>query len=453
MDFRGVIDRLDRRCEYVRQFDGQEFLLELHRLVMDLKSDPVLSSILLNFVNDFSTTMESLRAQNEIDRLTLKRLLPRLLKLHPTWRSELKGRLPTATNIFQAYADGLASLRFVKAVIKGTAQLPQQESFGALTIPDMPEDNAYRIMGDRIQQLLSLDPQQSSEIQELAHDFVKARDRRQHVLDELRLSTPTAPFSALKLLLDLCTALNPDPINSSSLAERVRLLWRIHPGDARWRQEMRQVAFKGDPFPRDEEAHLRKALERLYHHLRLAVDQRRTWNELFDRYCQRAQWYDRQRLRQLGETPRRGEDSLSDDLARFLFDNGVPVLVRHSFGGHVPDLVGPEQAGFVIESKLSKRSCRGQLVSNVAQLLSYLQTLEGTVYSADVGYYLVFRVAGPLYAFDGPVNVGRWVVHPVVVDIGSEGGRARHKVQVIRATEILSHLQDSNISGTRNNDE
>lgn len=443
MDYADLVDWLDRRHEYIAGFAGQTFLLELHRFLEDLLHEPALSSIVGGFLDAFRMTGAVVEEQSVTDRHRLHDFLQRLIGVAPTLQGELDepdidpdGDRAAA---LQSWTMRQATLRFVVDAALGTARLALRESTGPRDFLNLPEDRAYEMLLNRIQGLEEA-TRATDDCQRLLNDVIFAKQTREHMLTQVRLREPTQAYSALKWLVDASAALNPEPIRVDSIQERVRIMMSRHPGDATWAMGIRKVAFEGAPFPSDVEADLRQALTRLYHHLRLGINQHRTWDALIRRYKQRSEWYDRGRLRALSAQTERAEDALSDDLALFIFDHGLPVLVRHSFGGHIPDHAGPEDAGLLIEAKAYHKAYRGELVSGLGQLVSYMQTLAGTKFAARVAYYVVFRLDGPLYLFDEEIRVGAVVIHPIVVDVGSGGGRARRKVDPISADEVLSKM-------------
>jgi hypothetical protein len=444
MDYTEIIDRLDRRYAYITGQEGQTFLLELYSFIEDLLSDPAFLPILWGFIEQYRATIAQLQDQSQVDRTALENLLQRLLALASSLQTEVEEPAPTAdagpSQVIQTYTTRLARLLFVKDVIAGRSSLPQRESTGPRSFLDLPEDRALCMLLDRLGRLDDT-TKVSQAWQTLMADVLNAKERRDHVVRRIRLREPIHAYSALKWLLDVYNALNPQPLGAGTLQARMVRHMQVHPFDAEWSVSLRRVAFDGAPFARNVEPELRQALARLHHHLRAGMDHHRNWDSLIKQYQQRSQWYDRSRLHALGNTPDRGEDTLSDDLARFMFDRGVPVLVRHSFGGHVPDLVGPEDAGLVIEAKAYHEDCRTQLVSGFAQLASYMQTLSGSRYAARVGYYVVFRLDGPLYPFDQGIHLGPVVVHPILIDVGPSGGRARRAVRPISAAEVLERIR------------
>ena len=94
MDYVAILERLDRRYEYVREFNGQAFLLELFRFVTELMEEETTQSAMATFLERAKHATKLLREQSRADRAVFKRILPRVLKLVPAWQAELTVTMP-----------------------------------------------------------------------------------------------------------------------------------------------------------------------------------------------------------------------------------------------------------------------------------------------------------------------------------------------------------------------
>ena len=233
MDYADIVDRLDRRNEYVGGFTGQTFLLELHRFVEDLLHDPALASVVGGFVDSFRTTGSAVEEQAVTDRRTLQQCLQRLIGVAPALQAELAepASAPEGDHgaALAAWTTRQTTLLFVADAVAGNARLPQRESTGPRDFLNLPEDRAYEILLNRINGLEEA-VRATDACQAVLNDIIFAKQTRDHALTQVRLREPTQAYSALKYLLDASVALNPEPIHAESMQHRLRRMMNRHPG-------------------------------------------------------------------------------------------------------------------------------------------------------------------------------------------------------------------------------
>jgi hypothetical protein len=195
----------------------------------------------------------------------------------------------------------------------------------------------------------------------------------------------------------------------------------------------------------------KELLKRVYEGVRQEIGTTQIYLQLLNRYSLRSQWYNHSFLRSLVASSRGGyqrnrEDLLTKDLALFLFDNGVTAQYRIRFGKHEFDLLGVDiEDPIFIEAKAYKDSgAKRELIDGIAQLHSYLSNIEGYK-SIHEAYYVVYRLAGPIYEFPEMVNTNRFTIFPILVDLGlsQESGRKQPKPILVKEEEILSKLEQA----------
>jgi len=122
------------------------------------------------------------------------------------------------------------------------------------------------------------------------------------------------------------------------------------------------------------------------------------------RYKQRCEWFDKERLlamidNQKGER-KEIEETLTQEISRYLHDNGVIPLSEVVLGRVRPDLLGlySGEELFPIEVKVIKSNEIGRLKTGFNQILTYLVTIDVTE-----GFYIVYCVGD--FTLDMPSSI------------------------------------------------
>ena len=178
---------------------------------------------------------------------------------------------------------------------------------------------------------------------------------------------------------------------------------------------------------------MRAGPSRLSLELHRRIGTTRSRRALISRFKQRAQWHDAARLREVADsaTGRGGpEDRLTEEFARFLFDQGLNPLTKPQIGGLEPDLLDPSVLpAFYVEAKQYRRSARDQIRKAYAQVLDAVGRLQSDTYPITEAFCVVFRLGGPRYALPEYVEAERYRVYFTLVDIAptEESGARRSK--------------------------
>jgi hypothetical protein len=234
-------------------------------------------------------------------------------------------------------------------------------------------------------------------------------------------SSPEAALSTLNYLVGL---INPEPVKYHTLSDIMdRAIRGIFDDEVRTRLRIERIVYGGNEDPElitQGRIYLRKA----YEGLRAEIGSHLIHFQIIQRYKIRCTWYDRDRLERLvKESEGSEEEALTRDLALYLFDNGISTLYRVRRGIHEYDLMGKQPpASIFIEVKVHKASKNP--ANGLAQLHSYLNTLESEDLSIWEVYYLVFRLGGPLYDIPWEIPTNHRTYYPVVIDLApsSESG-------------------------------
>lgn len=157
-------------------------------------------------------------------------------------------------------------------------------------------------------------------------------------------------------------------------------------------------------------------------------------------------WYDRGRIRVLVTEDReliaKPEETLTLDLAQYLFDNGVTALYRPRYGHHEPDLLA--SPSLLVEAKAYKNSSktRNYLKNGVYQIHAYLNNLSSK-YPIEEAHYVIFRLGGPFYRIDQEISFNPFILYTTVIDIGesSDSGSKQSRPITIPTDEIIEGLE------------
>ncbi|HTR53206.1 MAG TPA: hypothetical protein VMJ10_21070 [Kofleriaceae bacterium] len=188
---------------------------------------------------------------------------------------------------------------------------------------------------------------------------------------------------------------------------------------------------------------LRADLQRVVEEIRRRVGAERSLLSVVNRYRQKCQWYDAERLRALAEngsgaaTP---EDRLSETLATYLFDHGLNPLTRPLFGRLLPDIVDANtKFSFYVEAKQYKQGAPAYLLQGMQQVWDMLDHLRGSGHDVLEAFYVIYRRGGPRYSFPPRVQHRDRVVHIVVVDIAAPPQRGSNAppTRTFEVSELL----------------
>jgi hypothetical protein len=281
-------------------------------------------------------------------------------------------------------------------------------------------------------------------------DLHNLSERWAHVTRWLRLSMRVSAGLVLLRLERVPPSLNPDPLIRKAgevrterlnallkrqLSTEMRLFHAVH-ADALDAGQTSLV---------DEQvAEMRDGLARLSLELHRRIGTTRSRRALISRFKQRAQWHDAARLREVAalETGRGGvEDRLTEELARFLFDQGLNPLSKPQIGGLEPDLLDPSVLpAFYVEAKQYSSSARDAIRKAYGQVLDTVGRLQSDAYPITEAFCVVFRLAGQRYVLPEFVQGERYRVYFTLVDIAptdESGARQKHNPIEITAEEML----------------
>jgi hypothetical protein len=312
-----------------------------------------------------------------------------------------------------------------------------------------PVGRLLKILSSKLQMALKNYPANNPPpaLESLQLRFLKAREERSHFWREFINRHRVSAEAALGELLRLEQLINLPPPQGDTLRDWLqRSVLRDDGGLAG--AALRKEIYEQQSNP--ERVRLAKwVVRRVYEGLRARIGSTLSHQLLVGRYKARAMWYDKERLRQLvtnaqGNFIRRREDTLVLEMAKWLFDNGLPIFVKTKFANLEPDLLSIGSRSILIEGKAYKAADKS-IAKNIAQLHAYLNSLDASQFHIEEAYYVVFRLDGPLYDLPRTFVFNRHIIYPVVIDLGlaEDSGRKQSAPVVITQDDILTVVNRS----------
>lgn len=127
---------------------------------------------------------------------------------------------------------------------------------------------------------------------------------------------------------------------------------------------IRDTIYKHAVPNKDWISEIRQHLERLRYGIISGLLENQSHQQLIQRFKTRCMWYDKERVRDLimdrhGHLIRAKEDTLIKEMARYLYDNGYPVMFHVQTENLQSDLMDPsERATVFIEGKAYTSACK-----------------------------------------------------------------------------------------------
>jgi hypothetical protein len=453
-----LVGLLDRQFRFLLEQNDDDFSRELRRTLGALWSEPRLA-LLLRETRD--KVYQLLGQFEQHDRGTVEQL--------KELRNRLEQQVPELDSPSERQSSGASeddeptSCRFADfdAVLapraRRLAHTRGDESASGELTPILEKLFWRAIYGEDFHRKRELRP----EVRPLQKEFLNVRDAHIRTWRTFYDMVLTEPGSAL-LYLEACVdaILSERPLNRSSEEWRVFVLlgfnlpvlqseifYDDHYSETILPQEERQN--RRQAMVRD----MRRAAQRIYHGLRLLLGTRRSVQVVFERFKTRCEWHDRERLRALAmekpkavraarSRPRQIEQRLKNELALYLFDQGLNPLLEVPVGANRSDFFEPSR--FYLEAKqYSEASPKHKLLKGVSQTYELMASLRGSQHDPHEAYYVVFRLGGPLVQMDDEVSFAGLTLRTMVIDLApaiSSGSRSVGHL-FITAKEMQEHLR------------
>lgn len=277
---------------------------------------------------------------------------------------------------------------------------------------------------------------------QLLHHFGDIHLKAQHAYDEFELWRKlgsAGAYSHLSLLEDICLHRSRFGVFGTSTHHRVAIQKLVK------RQEI-------DDYDLNLYApSYLEAIKKLVLELQIYLSSQLSKLEVIHRFKARVAWYDKEAYRLIAETrrnnekKRHAEDRLAEQLAKYLFDAGYPVLVKSALENNEFDLLGMDRP-ILVEAKITETGTpKSYLLRGLSQLYQYLNTLENTSRHVEEAFYVVFRLSGHIFEFPRVLRTGRYTIYPIWIDVSAESPSKMKNCKLVPITEadLLEHLQQA----------
>jgi len=456
-----LVDLLDRQAAFARrQSDPADFLLAVVRFVAFLHSDPRLTIHVEDIQQEASVFADARRAHEEEVVPELVRLRGQLVRLVPESDDSTLAE-PAFEESEQAWEFSLA--RFDRLA----AGQPDRTNTITVGGGGMRDDNAPRhlidILRSKVREAQFPDtapgqgPNARPDLNELAARLRDLSDWQEYKHRQLLLARRGSAATALAGLEGVVREINPKPV-PLALGDRALLAHAhraIERSSAGWPIALSKALFDpssiGDG---DREAlaavveQMRTFVDVIHEELRRRLGAVASRLALLDRFKLRCEWHDRERLHQLAHASDEPELTLTAELARFLFDQGLNPVTRMRVGGLEPDVFDPLPASSLyVEAKryATSNGARAHIRAGLPQIHDTAGRLRGGPYEVDEVFYVVFRQGGPRYVLPDSVRGEDYVVYPVLIDVAPltvSGSRSGARAIRIDAAELEPLLRD-----------
>lgn len=422
-----LVELLDRQFKFLLDLGGTAQIIRLPRLLSFLQTEPQLVGLLEDLRAEASRELQEYDAadakvRGELGRLwelhgaEIRQRLEGVTEgaLHAYWPMDrfepgLKETKPAA---FASGSDGIESAteKLVRAFHhwwKWTSDLVGKGG--------EPLTGEYAELGKRLNRLLAV---------------------HEHAARRLNEKGGALAWPAYERLVSNATVTNPVPPDPTD-----DLAWATFPMATDFATALRRADVEGTNYVEalgvdDVYEEIAAGARLLHEELRLRIGLVRSRSALVHRYAARCEAFDAERLRDACEKePGRAERLLTLDLARYLFDAGLPPLIDANVGGLRPDVLHilPSSMFYVEAKQYANDHPRSQLTKAYAQVWSTWARLRKT-YAASEAFVVVFRRSGPWVDLPSVIHHQGLRLYSVVADISTEAG-SKEKSSPIRLTE------------------
>lgn len=454
-----IIDLLDRKYNFVVNSADDIYLLELQRFIHYILNEEPYKEYVAHLLNEWNDKMKEYENyMNEILPAIIE-LKDKLILKYPelddsTMQRPAKRPLPLHYRCSIAYFNDLLqgkrqrSYPMVPELYDDRTDICTLLNIINSKITDYEKPSTVNGTTKHIDDAIMTEYVNFNNTQEFKHkDFVNYQ----------RVS----PGASLEALIDIANIINEPPQKIDTMTEGIInsrqfqiALYDIDIYKAVYEYKKHKSDLSLDP--QMQEFKQRRTwcmahLKRVYEALREQIGTYFSHLQIINRYKTRSMWYDRNRLRSLviddkGEYIRAKENTLTVDLARYLFDNGIMVLYRARFGIHEVDLVDPAaRSPIFVEAKvyIGAKNTKKELIDGISQIHSYLNNLESK-YTIREAYYVILRLDGPIYDLPEKISFQRFTVIPIVIDMAESiiSGSRQPKPVIINISEIVKAVED-----------
>ncbi len=461
-----MITLLDRKYQFLLQSD--QFMLDLVRFIEFLTTHPHLKYYTEIIVLHYQAERESCKLREEDETKTLINLSKQVREAHQELDdSTTVFRDPSAASSdeFHGYRNSFARFNDIiskndrHTIIGATMDLNKDLS-DARKLLDIIKYKIYKFE----EPLPDGERRRTTEGIQLA--LIHAEELRTYNHKQWLNSCRSLAGKAFEEILAEIGRINPKPKNYETIEEHAFVTFEDDPlrvkADiilAATYKEAQHQSDTNDFVLQEHIQTLQHKIKRVYEAVREETGSSLLHRQLLSKYKTRCEWYNFNELQHLLEETVRPpdspgkfkkfhsqkEDALSMPLARFLFDNGIPVMYRLKAGVSEMDLVDPDaDRPLLIEVKVfEKNRDKSNVIHGFAQLYSYISKLSATM-DIDECYYVIFRLSGSLLIVPEQIQVNHYTINTMVIDLGrsNESGSKQKKLIEIKGDEFIKAVEE-----------
>lgn len=445
MEWRYIKESEQEWFEYLMDVSNECLYVEALRYFQRLHEHPTISPHLVAMLKEDQIAKKSWEATLQEERPELFALFDVISDAHPEWDHPADALIGQRPN-----PDYLNSFQRIRDIREA-----KDPRLGTPIFPGFYDDNSEEslilgILRGRLQQFLH-DNQSTNATQEInpetnwLHQINRIEERHSHGWKRWRNQMRTSGGFSYLYLHHLTETINPIPRLPHTLQEFINDPWSY--AGSLGTEDIANTVYRDQPPKADRITEVRQHLMRVHVALRSQLSQPLIAEQIVGKYKTRAMWYDKERLLSLvkdeaGQWIHGRELVLMNDLAKYVFDQGLPAWQRMHLQNLEPDLVVMHPVGVLVEGKVTIKCSRKDLINGIAQLLSYLNTFELSHIKILETFYVVFRLDGPLYALPNYLVLGPWIIRPLVIDLcgARNSGRRQGRVLAITESEIFDKL-------------
>jgi hypothetical protein len=427
--------------DHLRTTDDEDLYIETLQYWRRIMNHPGLNPYVASMLDEVIQLFTALEPKRIAEHEPLRLLLDEIIDAHPDWDAPVP-----PINGLDPNPEYFRSIQSAKDFLDGKnpllALLNSEDGTPELAIIDILHSRlAQYIHNTQKDDSPPIEPETS-----LVHKLRKIREshlyQQREITNQLRPSGGLAAFRIVQLI----SAINPAPMLPDTFMEYLQSYHSLSAAVQNWK-DVHDTVYKSAPSDPSRINTLRKDLNRFHVDIRTRIGTTQTAIQLFNWFKSRCEWYDRNRLNELVAKTTFKENTLMDELARAVFDQGLIVWMRHRFGVLEPDLIAQHPTGVVAEGKAVTSNLPYEAVlKGIAQLLSYANTIDPVITRLHDLFYVIFRISGPQYMLPEVIslpNNHRWVIHPIYIDIGtsSVSGRQQRTVCTISPEDIEKYWE------------
>lgn len=425
-----LVDLLDRKYRLVNEARQEDFLLELDHFIRFIVEDETFKPYASRFFRELEGWLSGYREMLANEIYQAHQIRQELITKFPdlddsqTPRPVLEGDI-VETVYTDPYFKSLAWFDETVDTVKRdgpslwsrNTELNNQDHTEVSRLLSILEEKIAKLPREKIPEDIFL-------------KFQTLQESHRHIYRTFLIECRTWPPASLDFLREVTARINPPPRIFNTIQEFL---------SETVNQSVNQIIQ-----PQVDIEVCLFHLRRVYEQLRADIGSHLSHYELIERFKIRCMFYERERLEFLIQNAgRQKEDALTRELALYLFDNGLSVMYRMKRGVHEYDLIAPS---LFVEAKEYSVGDKARMINGISQLHSYINGLEADAVSIREVYYVVFRLGGPLYDWPEKIEMNRWTIYPITIDLGSSNISGSRQPRTVKITldEIYAKMPAGN---------